>query len=373
VFYVLNARTGVLLKKIDTRFGTHEVWGGAVENCNGLSTPQLIDVDNDGKVDYAYAGDLNGNMWKFDLTSDTIANWDVAYKDGATPKPLFQAKNDSGTVQPITAMPDIMRPCDPTKQGYFVIFGTGKYLGPVDFSNLSTQSIYGIWDYGDDADNSEYLGSFERSSTPELSNQPATVTLQEQTVIATLTVQGKLLRVFSDEAVSYGTVSDTTGQNPDPSNADANQVGWYIDLPARKERIVRDLLIRSGKVIIISSLPNSSPCSAGGESYLMELDACTGGRVDKPVFDINEDNLINDDDLIKIQDPKWQEGVDPDSEKFIYVAPTAIYYPTMIFTPSILSLDETELKLMSTAAGGIIDLIEQGERKGIYYWKQIGN
>ena len=46
---------------------------------NGLSTPTFVDIDADRIVDYAYAGDLYGNMWKFDLRSADPANWKVAY------------------------------------------------------------------------------------------------------------------------------------------------------------------------------------------------------------------------------------------------------------------------------------------------------
>ena len=38
---------------------------------NGLATPAVVDLNGDSIVDYAYAGDLLGNMWKFDLTSTT--------------------------------------------------------------------------------------------------------------------------------------------------------------------------------------------------------------------------------------------------------------------------------------------------------------
>jgi len=131
-------------------------------NCNGLSTPALIDVNLDGLVDYAYAGDLLGNMWKFDLRDPSVSNWHVAYNtqaDGSgEERPLFQAVNASGFRQPITTRPDIMRPCVSSRDGYFVLFGTGRYLGIEDFGDAgSAQTIYGIWDWADEWEN---LGSF---------------------------------------------------------------------------------------------------------------------------------------------------------------------------------------------------------------------
>jgi len=181
VLFILDAFTGDVVKKIDTGVG-----GGGI--CNGLSTPVLIDVDSNQTADYIYAGDLMGNMWKFDISDPSPTNWDVAYRNSVSgnPEPLFTAKDDAGNVQPITSKPDVMRPCTLELPGYFVIFGTGKYLGYTDFSTTGTQTLYGISDYGDDDDNTEYLGAFNRGSTPQLSNQPNTVTLQEQTILTFL-------------------------------------------------------------------------------------------------------------------------------------------------------------------------------------------
>lgn len=175
VLYCLNPETGAVIKKIDTQSGPG----------NGLSTPVLIDADGDFKVDYAYAGDLKGNLWKFDLTSADPANWDVAYMNATVPEPVFRTPSPG---QPITSKPAIMYA--PEKEatgeklpGFMVIFGTGKYLGLSDLSDTSQQTVYGIWDYGDDADNSEYIGRFVPGAAQKLTNQPTGYTLLQQTDI----------------------------------------------------------------------------------------------------------------------------------------------------------------------------------------------
>jgi hypothetical protein len=43
----------------------------------------------------------------------------------------------------------------------------------------------------------------------------------------------------------------------------------------------------------------------------------------------------------------------------------------MVFTPTIMAMGKEEIKLMSTAAGSIIDLTETGEKRGMVYWRQI--
>ena len=145
VLYVIDAHNGTLLGKIDTGVGSPTL-------CNGLSVPVLIDPDFDGVADFAYAGDLLGNMWKFDLRGDTIGSWKVAFNtnsDGVSgsPMPMFQAKNKQGHRQPITTKADVMAHPDASLGGYMVIFGTGRYLGTADFGENSIQTIYGIWDW----------------------------------------------------------------------------------------------------------------------------------------------------------------------------------------------------------------------------------
>jgi type IV pilus assembly protein PilY1 len=164
---------------------------------------------------------------------------------------------------------------------------------------------------------------------------------------------------LSDNAITYETMDDPDGggENPDLSDTVPNNAGWYFDLPITKERMVRDLLIRSGKLIFISTIPSSTACSAGGESILHESNACTGGRLNTPQLDINNDGVIDESDLINIGG-EW-------------VAPTGMYYPTMLYPPSIVPAGEDEIKLMSTSSGQIIDIRETSERAGIIYWQQL--
>jgi type IV pilus assembly protein PilY1 len=139
-------------------------------------------------VDFAFAGDLLGNMWKFDLRDSSIGNWKVAYNglaDGSgSPQPLFQAKNAAGFRQPITTRPDIMRPCVAARDGYFVLFGTGRYLGIEDFTDAgSIQTIYGVWDWAEDWEGigrnptDKYLGYFDTNR--QLSNLVGNTDLPE--------------------------------------------------------------------------------------------------------------------------------------------------------------------------------------------------
>jgi type IV pilus assembly protein PilY1 len=363
--YVVDARTGELLSMIDT---------GKIGN-NGLSTPTPIDINGDLKVDYIYAGDLLGNVWKFDLTDTDPANWGSAYLDAisGTPEPLFTAKgrtkNPDGTYvdppniyeQAITTKVNVMRHCDITQNGYLVLFGTGKYLSTLDADNTQYQTIYGVWDYGQTTD--EYLGSFNRGGSTQLSNQADTVTLLEQTIVQWNDANyGTWLRVLSDHEPTWAT--DILGNL-------THNAGWYVDLPVAKERVIRNSFVRDGKLIMITSIPEDDPCAAGGDSIVHEMNACSGGRLASAQFDINGDGIIDENDLIQVQNPNWTPG--SGLPEFLNVPPTGIKFDTMMYPPIILITPggQTERKYFSTAAGNISTLEEQAERRGMFYWRVI--
>jgi type IV pilus assembly protein PilY1 len=371
VLFILNPATGTVLKRFD-------VGGGP---CNGLSTPAPIDVDADGKVDYVYAGDLKGNMWKFDLTDTDSANWGVAYKDGTTPKALFRAPG-----QPITIQPDVMSHCE--KHGYMVIFGTGKYLGDSDFSDTSLQSIYGIWDYGDDDDDIEYLGTFIRGATPQLSNQPDSVTLLRQTYVPSSesdphfwTVGNNKLRILTANTPDWTTTSlkadNTCGEGLGETGCDTNgtgiypdplaHAGWYFDLPVEGERAVSDVMIREEKVIVLSFMAQEDPCGSGGDSIIHEMNACSGARMTTPQFDIDGSGTIGSGDLINI-------GTEQDP---VLVAPTGLMKGGRLQPPAILRLGkDEEMKYYSTSSqteeGANITTVKgPSVTLGLGHWKEF--
>lgn len=371
--FILNAMTGSVIRVIDTE---------ASADCNGLSTPAVIDMDYDGKVDYVFAGDLQGNLWKFDLTDESSANWDVAYYDGTTPEPVFRAMSPEGTAQPITTKPAVMWACG--DHGYMATFGTGKWLGSFDQETSRTETIYGIWDYGDDEDDTEYLGQFDSdrtNTTNPLDNQPNGVTLLKQSVVPCsgddcdgdfFEVGDETLRILTDAIAdvedpwltsSFASgvcvvdgdrledcdLNDTpgTGANPDP----ANLAGWYFDLPLSGERVVSNPLIREGRVIYIAFFPEQvNPCDAGGSSVLMQMDACSGGRTEDPLFDINDDGYINEDDLITIGDDE--------------VSVTGKKKSGRLQTPAIVIMPDGETEVMILSSSGTSDDDDEGGEGG---------
>ncbi|HMB74619.1 MAG TPA: PilC/PilY family type IV pilus protein, partial [Gammaproteobacteria bacterium] len=123
VLFVVRLEDGVLLRKIDTGIG-------APGSPNGLATPSLL-ADGTRTIQTMFAGDLQGNLWAFDVSARAAPAWKSKYHAGPDPAPLFTARDPSGNVQPITVPIDIGSHPD---GGYMLYFGTGRYLEANDNS-----------------------------------------------------------------------------------------------------------------------------------------------------------------------------------------------------------------------------------------------
>lgn len=266
--YVVNLETGALIAKMAAGSATS----------NGLSSPVLRDVDGDMVADFAYAGDLQGNLWKFDLSSL-----------GSETTPLFTARNASNQVQPITSQPVIGG--HPTS-GALVYFGTGRYLEAADPLVSQVESFYAIWDTGSPVSTTDRSELQEQAIIDE-SNQ--TFTLDDKGTVST-----------SDDVTETFATRETTANSVDWGS----RRGWYMDMVVqdtsttpstftpRGERIVTQALLRYNRVIFLTVIPSTDTCDAGGDSWLMELDAVTGAKTSVSSFDFNNDGLFDGGDFI---------------------------------------------------------------------------
>ena len=266
--FVLDLETGAKLAELDTGVGSD----------NGLSSPVPVDVDGDRIADYVYAGDLKGNLWKFDLTSTDAGDWAVAFSSSGSPAPLYTACNadpcTSGNRQPITGRPEVG--LHPT-EGYVVYFGTGRYFVTTDNAPSGTQTFYAIHD----------RNGKETVTPTALSAGRAN--LQTQTVIYEESAQ-EFFQLVDDVEVSTNVAGvRVTSANPVAATKD----GWYLDLPATGERQVSNPALRNGKIVFTTIIPGGDACSAGGEGWLMVLDALTGARPEATPLDLNLDGTFD--------------------------------------------------------------------------------
>lgn len=241
--FVLNIATGAVLKEINTGVGGD----------NGLSAPRGWDIDGNGTVDEVYAGDLKGNVWKFDLRGTTSGSWALALSGS----PLFTAPSG----QAITAGLALAQ--DPNTGKRWVFVGTGRFLTSGDVDDNTVQSMYGLIDDG---------ASVAKSD------------LEDRDILVTTTMDGRAVRGFEPH-----------------STLDTGKKGWFIDLdvPTAGERIVSNPRVRGTSLITASIIPpTSNTCDAGGTGYINAVDAFTGTSLTEPFFDANGDGKVDSEDKV---------------------------------------------------------------------------
>lgn len=273
--FIVKLSDGSLIRKIDTGVGS-------TANPNGLATPLVVDINLDGNADLVYAGDYQGNLWKFDLTdTDTTdsarAKWKLAFNG----KPLFKAVDSTDQSQPITARPAARRHPD---GGLVIYFGTGKSLLVGDQGDLSEQAVYGVFDLCGRR-NTDACWTTTTTSRVQKSE------LREQDIYE----EGE--DDFINREVSHRQEYRLVTQN-----ALDNKKGFFITLlppsnAAEGERVTGPAIVGfSNRVIFTTEIPNNDPCSNGTSGWIMEIDPFSGGRTDFSVFDMNADGYFNHSD-----------------------------------------------------------------------------
>ncbi|MDO8825283.1 pilus assembly protein [Methylophaga sp.] len=371
VLFIVRLSDGELIETIDTEVGAEQDPTGQ-NRPNGLASPAAVDIDGDFIVDYVYAGDLFGNMWKFDLTGNSPEDWGVAYKNGGSPRPLYQACSITAAydecpvsnLQPITTRPQVVR--HPTSNGFLVLFGTGKYLEVDDNSieNQATQTFYAIWDKRQDPENDEY-SLVSRS----------TLLQQEITHEGTRSeIDGRDLEGIATDSTEYRVTSDN-------SINWSNDLGWYVDLISPNtannygERQVSNSIVRNGRIIFTTLLPSSDPCDAGGSGWLMELNYATGARLSYSPFDITGEGIFNEEDFICIANCELDGDGNPDPNRVLIPVSGKKSDVGIIPTPSIASEagGQREFKYTSGSSGNIEVTVENPGPgfEGRQSWRQL--
>lgn len=252
VFFV-HPQTGALLKKVKLGGASMDATYGTEANPSGAAHLTAFVQDfTDFTADIVYIGDLNGNLWRIDVSS---ASADPA--DPTTPMAVLKASD--GTRQPITSEPRVAYDTADFKR--YVFIGTGRYLDTTDTYDSQVQSFYAIRD-----------GTRFRPGT-----LPSGVTYPVE--------RDKLVPVTNFE------------QGIEPTTA--QPMGWYVDMTftatgaessvtatvggisrTSRERIVAAPDVNEGVVTFTTLLPTSTdPCQPAGRSKVFALDYGSGRSV----------------------------------------------------------------------------------------------
>ncbi len=256
--YVLDAGTGAQLTGSPIATGV-----GSATDPSGLGQI-LAQADSNNVTKRVYAGDLLGNLWRFQLQDSDPArvalNFSVhklaILKDGATP----------AKVQPITVRPQVT-----TINGFPVVYvGTGRYLGASDVGTAVQNSFYAI---KDDLTITTTYNSPRTYST--FIGQRAADGVCPPGTDVSICLPGQVVRL----------VTQVTGA---ASDSLANMNGWYVDFPAASNEIeFTDPKLTLGTLAFSTSVPRaptSQACTAktgasDGDAFGYMLDYLTGGAV----------------------------------------------------------------------------------------------
>ncbi|WP_444883715.1 pilus assembly protein [Microbulbifer sp. PSTR4-B] len=236
---------------------------GSASNLNGMSTPAIIDSNLDGIIDRVYAGDLQGNMWAFDVSSADSSRWSVI-KSSATgfAEPLFTATGEA-----ITAPPLVVRNIKDTESpGLLVTFGTGQYLVDTDTADKNEGGFYAVSDNG----------TYGLTKTH----------LTKRSLVTESISDGSLRRKIDDEAAEVDWSSE---------------FGWYIPLQAGDdvnggERVITRPSVQGYVLFFNTMIPSGQVCSAGGSGWLMSVDIWSGVAPENEVFDGDGSGTIDSND-----------------------------------------------------------------------------
>ena len=256
-------------KVIDT-----EAKVSATSTDNGLAGVALL-PNGDGVIEAAYAGDIMGNMWKFNLSDTDHSKWEVGYKSGSKKLPLVRVVDSAGVPQPISATPTLGYNSLKTRKvgaidvpSVMVYFGTGKYYETTDSSSTQIQSVYAVADIESHVfqSNSDRLGKLEEK---EITAESASGNLLKRTV-----------------------TNDVTPASGTPEIDWNNKFGWFIDLKlksgvAKGERVISKPLLVFDRLIFATFIPSTNQCDYGGTGWLMELTGVGDKYVGKSVLGVN--------------------------------------------------------------------------------------
>jgi hypothetical protein len=261
-FYIVDVETGALLYKTTEGFAGDGGTGtlpAAVPFAPIAAPPGVIDFDDDGYLDFAYVGDVNGNMWRIDLRPDPVANRGLINSGQLSGYQPFLLYNGCATtlgtgpctnIQPIFFEPTIIfmgGSMNPPTLG--IAFGTGN-RAELARPNIQVPGFYDVIDNGQTA--VTYIRSGATSST----------------------------------RIPLRDITPGTGLGPCPvpfnpascTNANGDRApGFVLDYASVNEKTTSKVYSTYGYLSVVTFTPDSvSPCATNGSSFQYRFFFLTG-------------------------------------------------------------------------------------------------
>jgi type IV pilus assembly protein PilY1 len=278
-----NGDAGIFVGVLDPTTGKPTFYylsAGAGPN-NGIAFVTPVDLDGDHITDYVYAGDLKGNIWRFDLTSANESNWAV------TPGALFT----TAAGQPITTaiVAASGAPSAGMKQQLMLLFGTGQKTGLTNLAGntyaAAQQSLYGLWDWNMSGWNSMSNATYA-SLPPGTAATLGPTNLVQQIVNVASTANGGDVEIQNNATPCWSGSTGCTGASA--------QYGWYLNLPSTQEQVIYSPQLVAQALTVNSIVPaQTAPtsCDAGTDlGYTYVVSALTGAAFNQVFLPPSEAN-----------------------------------------------------------------------------------
>ena len=237
---------------------------GSASNPNGIAYVTAVDLDGDHITDYVYAGDLQGNLWRFDLTScapvlpaTTPCAATTAW--GVTPGPLFKTQTGQPITTPVVVASGLVVGAAPS---VIVSFGTGQrtYLTVASSTTYAsgTQSLYGVWDW-----NFSTWNALSPTQYASLTAAQMAVANPALTSPFTMSVTNLQAQSFTAGATA-GTIDSSNNTvtwaqcTTAPVACTAGKFGWYANLAASSTTAGFEQIVSSPSLFQQALLVNST-------------------------------------------------------------------------------------------------------------------
>jgi type IV pilus assembly protein PilY1 len=255
--FVVDLATGAVLNRAATGVGSTITPSGLARISAWASDP-----DTDNTSAYVYGGDLEGNLWRFNLSQSPPAVLKLATLRDAAGKP-----------QPVTTRPELSK-----IDSHRVVFvGTGRYLGVTDLADPASLTPPGGWSY------LSAMYALKDGGT-SLGNPRST----GQVTVQTISTLNATQRTVTSNTVDWSTKS-----------------GWVADFPTAGERVNIDPQLVLGTLVVTTNTPDKDACTAGGTSWIYQFDSRTGSRVSSAglvLGELRSDTLTVGNTAIRLPD-----------------------------------------------------------------------
>jgi type IV pilus assembly protein PilY1 len=228
--YLLDAITGAQVARIDNNWDGKDT-GPAPESGLAQVNAFITNPTVDNTARFAYGGDLNGNVWRYDLRTPDVST-------SMRPTLLARLADTSGVAQPVTTLPEMQLSSNALP---LVVVGTGQLFSDADRVSTQTHTLYGLVD------------SYGQNGT-----LPAALSRAD---LVQLAVSGSTVQVSGNAASTKGYALDMPGVEAGGKSA---------------ERLLINPVVIGGNLVFVTNAPSNDPCVAGGTSWLYTLNVQTG-------------------------------------------------------------------------------------------------